>query len=252
VTLLEALLLRRATLAIVRILKRVVITLVILAALAAGGDVWLTNTAERKAGEQLQKEFDLSARPVVHIQGFPLLLRILQGKIPGVTIDGRKIEVQGLLIDRFHVEVEGLDASLSDLRGGVRNVRVGGGEASAEITQDAANAYLESQKERARVTFGDGTTRIRTRQPYGGHTYTLEATGDLEIDGQELVFTAKSVTMDGKPPPALLAARARRDASFRVKLPALPGGIRARRVVVQRGVARLEAEFGATSLKFNS
>ncbi len=251
-TILEALLLRRATLAIVRIVRRLLITLVILMLLAAGGDVWVAHTAERKAAEQIQKEFELSERPSVQINGFPFLLRVLQGTIPGVTIDGRKLEVQGLLVDHFHVEVEGLKASLADLRSGVRNVRVGGGEAFAEVSQDATNAYLEQQKERGRVTFGDGTTRIRMRQAYGARTYTIDASGKLEIDREFLVFTAENVTLDGRPPSAFLAARAKRDASFRVKLPALPGGIRARRVVVRPGLARLEAEFGATALEFRA
>lgn len=222
--------------------------LAILAALAALGNLWVANAAESKAAERIQREFDLSARPTVEIDGFPILLRIVQGRIPRVTIDGRDFAIQGLEVAHFRVSVEGLKASLSALRQGVRTVRVEGGEAFAEVTQDAVNAYLERQQERGRVTFTEGETRIRARATYGGRPHDLLASGTLEVDGEFLVFTATSVTMDGDPPPSALRDRTRRDASFRVPLPELPGGVRARRIVVRSGLARLEAAFGALTL----
>jgi hypothetical protein len=232
----------------VRIIRRLIVTLAILAGLAALGNVLIVQAAEQKAGDQIRARLHLSASPVVKIEGFPILLHVLKGNIPKVTIDGREIEVEGLHVSSFHVEVRGLRATLSELRAGIGRLHVDGGVADAVVTQDACNDYLQKKHEEGRVTFGDGVTTIMKHTTYLGRRYLVEARGNLTIEGADLVFTATRVTIDGKVPPGPLAARARRDASFKVHLPAIPGGFRPETIVVTAGRARLATAFDASTI----
>lgn len=248
--LLEALFIRRATLAAVRMVRRLLITLVVLTLLALVGNAYVGRLAERKAGEQIQAKLGLASPPTVRIDAFPILIRVLQGHIPHISVDGEGLDIEGLQVDRFHLRVSGIRASLSDLTRGVDRLRVSGGEAWAEVTQDSVNAYLARQKEKGRVQFGDGLVRVTSTASYLGVPRKLEATGTLEIQGSELVFRASEVRVDGGDPPPGFAPRARSDSSFRVDLPALPGGIHPKTVTVRTGVARFEAVVGATTLDF--
>ncbi len=246
--LLEALVLRRVTLALVRMVRRLVVFLVLLAGLGLVAGAALQPFAERKIGETIQKSLELETPPTVRLDAFPILVRAAQGRVAGLTVDGRNLVVQRLRLARYHVDVVGVAISYSALLTGNPRARVQGGEASALVTQEAVNAYLAARKETARVTFGKGTVRVRDRARYLGSVRNLEAVGRFSIDGRDLVFVADRVTIDGKPPPGALAERAKRDAGFRQPLPALFGGIRARRITVEPTGAELVAEFGATTI----
>lgn len=247
----EALLLRRVTLLVVRMIRRLLIFLGVLAALGIAGNVVAGNVAERKAAEQVKKSLKVNDTPTVRFDAFPILLRLVQGELPGATVDAHDVTVRGLAVARFHLEVEGLKVSLSDLTGGRGRLTVKGGSAYGEVTDEAANAYLARQKETARVEFVDDEVRVRSRIRYAGRDREVEGIGTLSIVGTDLVFTPQTVTVDGGPPPAPIAARARAEASFRVPIPALPGGVRPKTVTVRDGEARLDVEFDRTTLDLN-
>lgn len=237
-----------ATLVFVRMLRRLVVMLAVFAGLALLANVFIVKAAEQKAGDEIRARLRLGSTPTVKIEGFPVLLHLLQGNIPRVVVDGRDADVQGLVVSSFHVDVRGLRARLAELRAGIKKLRVESGAAEATVTQDAANEYLAKQDEEGRVAFGDRTTRIRKHATYAGRPYLVEATGTLLIDGTDLVFRATTVTIDGKVPPGPLAGQARRDASFRVHLPAIPGGFRPDTVEVSPGRVRFSAAFAATTI----
>ncbi|MCA1834073.1 MAG: DUF2993 domain-containing protein [Actinobacteria bacterium] len=231
-----------------RIIRRLVVTVVVLGVLGVLANVFIVQAAEQKAGDEIRSHLHLAKAPDVKIEGFPILLHVLQGNIPKVTIDGNQADIQGLLIANFHVELRAMRAKLAELRAGISKLRVGGGTASATVTQAAANDYLKNQKEEGRVTFGNGVTRIQKHVTYLGRSRLVAASGKLLIDGADLVFRATKVTIDGKTPPPPFADRARRDASFRVHLPAIPGGIRPQKVEVLSGLLRFTSEFDASTI----
>jgi hypothetical protein len=250
--LLEALMLRRVTLGAVRMLRRLLIALVILGGLFALGNVWMNGVAEHKAADQIRASLKLSETPRVSFDGFPILLRLLAGRIPHATVDATGVTVKGLRVARFHLQVDDLAVSLADLTAGRGRLRTSGGMATGDVTAADANAYLAKQHQGVTVAFSGSAVRVRTRARYGGTPHDVEASGVLTLEGTDLVFVPQKVTVDGGPPPDAIAARARHDAAFRVPIPALPGGVRPKRVVVRDGVARLEVDFGAITLDLNA
>lgn len=246
--LIEALVLRRVTLSLVRMIRRLIVFLAVIVGLGLVASAMVQPIAERKIGETIQRALKLDTPPTVRLDAFPILLRAAQGRVPGLTVDGRDLVVQGLRLSRYRVEMDDVAVSYGSLIAGEPRVQSAGGLATATLRQDAVNAYLASRKETARITFLDGAVRARDRARYLGRVRDLEAVGALSIVGHDLVFEAQRVTVDGKPPPRDLAERARRDAGFRQRLPAVFGGIRARRIVVEPTGARLLAEFGPSTI----
>jgi hypothetical protein len=228
--------------------RRIVVTLLVLAVLGAIGSYALGAYADRQAAKQIQASLKLSSPPRVNISAFPILWWIVKGRLPHVTIDADEVPVQGLEVATFHLALDDVQASLSQLSSGVRVVRVRGGNASASVTPDAVNAYLAARNEPERVSFPGDRVRVTRTVVYAGVRHTLAATGTLRVQGDDLVFDATTVTLDGATPPAFLAGPARRDASFSVAIPPLPGGVRPSGVVVAGGFATFRVTLGPTTL----
>ena len=239
-SLLQALVLRRATLGVVRLIRRLVILAIVLAVVAALGNVALGSFADRQAGAQIRTAMKLQTSPSVHLP-FPILWWVLKGRLPHVTVDAHDVTVQGLTVSRFHLAVDDVRASLSDLTSGRNVFDVGSGTASADVSADAVNAYLATRGVSARVAFAGGTVTVTRSVVYVGTRHSLAATGTLAVRGSNLVFTPSTITFDGARVPGSLASVVRRDVSFTVALPALPGGLRPRSIAVGDGRATLEA-----------
>src|ERR1051326_4692945 len=158
-SLLQALVLRRATLGVVRLLRRLVIVAIVLAVLAAIGNYALGSYADKQAGSQIRSAMKLSAAPTVHLP-FPILWWVLKGRLPHVTVDAADVTVQGLTVSRFHLAVDDVRASLSDLTSGRGVFDVGGGTVSANVTEDAVNAYVPAHGVSARVALKAGTVTV--------------------------------------------------------------------------------------------
>src|SRR4051794_30160482 len=97
----------------------VVLAVVVLAALFA--DTVFKNYVEGRAASELRAGLSLSDTPSVEIGGWPFSVHLLAQSFPVVDISGSDVEIDGIAVTRFQLELRDVDFSLSKLLG--RNKR---------------------------------------------------------------------------------------------------------------------------------
>src|SRR5207237_30689 len=132
-----------------RLIRWVLTPFVILGLLFVGANVFVAHLAEGKIATALQSSFHLSAKPAVKIGGFPIILNIMNGKIPRVSFDASDAAFEGLTVQQIKVSLVDVTAQGGFLRGGSIRLKVGAGTVQARATDKAVNAYLKSHGENA-------------------------------------------------------------------------------------------------------
>jgi hypothetical protein len=224
-----------------RLIRWVLTPFVILGLLFVGANVFVAHLAEGKIATALQTSFHLSAKPAVKISGFPIILNILNGKIPRVSFDASGATFEGLTVKQIKVSLVDVTAQGGFLGGGSIRLEVGAGTVQARATDGAVNAYLKAHRQNAIIAFHSGRAVVRAVRTLLGRSHVLVATGAIAREGTSLVFRPASVTVDGHAPPPGTAALARQKTTIRVQLPKLPGGITAYGVKAVEGAVGLVA-----------
>lgn len=235
------------------IVRKLVLLVVLLVAVALGASVVLESFAESQLSTGVARTLRLGSRPSVEIDAFPIILRVLQGRIPRIVIDAHNVTIQKLEVEELAIELMGVHANLDVLiRSNQFDLSVERGTGTATVSEDATNAYLKDQGETAHVTFRpDGSVFVRADRVIGGTSHRFEATGTLSVAARTLTFKPTKVTMDGGTPPPGLAAVARRETTLSVQIPKLPGNILPSKVVVSDGQVSLIAVLRDYRLNLN-
>jgi hypothetical protein len=208
-----------------RLIRWLLTPIIILALLFVGANLVVQHLAEGKIATALQSTFHLSSKPAVKISGFPIILNIVNGKIPRVSFDAAGAAFEGLRVQQIKVALVDVTADGGFLRGGSIRLTVGAGTVQARATDAAVNAYLKAHGQNATMAFHAGRVGVRVVRSFLGHTRTLVATGTVAREGTSLVFRPSSITIDGKPPPPGSEGLAKLKTTVKVQLPKLPGGI---------------------------
>ena len=233
------------------IIRKLVFLAVFLVAVFIGASILLENVTEGQLSTGIARTFDLRVRPTVQIESFPFLLRIFQGRLPRVTVESRDLTFEGLEVASLMIDMRGVRADLDVLvRSDRFDLHVEQGTGSARITEEDINAFLEDEDVDVHVTFrADQRVFVRADRTVAGRRRRFEATGSLSLNGRTLSFKPTTVRVDGQTPPASLAARARRDTTFSVEIPKLPGSIVPSEVTVTAGVMTLVADLDGYVLR---
>lgn len=223
------------------IIKRLIFMALVPIVLFFGASLVLESFAESQLSTGIGTTLGLRARPSVEIDAFPIIWRVIQGRIPRILVTSRDLVVERLEIAELSIEMRDVRANIDVLiRSNRFDLHVGEGEGTARITEDSINAALKRKGENARATFRpDGTVFVRADRVVAGRTRRFEATGRLTIGGRTLTFRPSRVTVDGGTPPAALAAQARRETTVSVVIPKLPGAILPSEVIVTEGQVAL-------------
>jgi len=234
------------------IFRRIAVLLVVLIAIFVGASAVLENFAESQLSLGLARTLSLKTRPTVEIDSFPIIWRVIQRKIPKITMTARDFELQKLEIAELLIDMRGVSANLDVLiRSDRFDLSVEQGEGSARITEDSINAFLEKEGENVHVTLKpDGDVFVRADRVVAGRKRRFEATGKLSLAGRMLTFKPSRVTVDGATPKSgPLATAARRETAFSVEIPKLPGAILPGKVIVTEGELTLVANLDGYVLK---
>ncbi|MGH2830732.1 MAG: LmeA family phospholipid-binding protein [Actinomycetota bacterium] len=229
-----------------RIARRLIVAATIGGALFLGANIVAERVAEQRIGSEARRSFGTAATPEVHIEGFPILVKILQGKIPKASLFGRNLVIEDLRIEQVRIVLEGIRARLSDITQG-KPIRVARGLATAEVTTANVNAYLRDRDREHDITLTivPGKVIARGEVPRVG---TGSAEGVPRVVGRRLTFRPDRVTVRGRPLSGGQLEQARRELSFEIDLPELPGGIRITAIQLEQGIARLIARFTDATL----
>lgn len=234
-----------------KLVRRLLISAVIVFALVLGANAVITGFAERQVGKALKTAFDLSSEPKVDLHGFPILLDVARGRLSGVTIEAEDLKIQDLRIAKLTVELDGVELVGGILSGSATRVRVKEGRALARVDQKAVNQLLRARGEDAVVRLREGSVRARSTETILGARREVVATGSISMRDGALRFDPERVTIDGEVPPEPFRSEAERRARLSVELPKLPLGLVPSRVQSIPGAARLQVTLEETELSLS-
>jgi hypothetical protein len=226
--------------------RTIFMVLAVLAVIGVGLDAGARAVAEARLASSVQSALDLPDRPDIELQGFPFLLQVARGRLEALEVELDDVDADGLNLDRVTLSFEELTFDRAVLLRGSGNVSVSSGGAQAVVTEDDLSTYLQEGGTPVRVRLDGPGIRVSTRISTGEQTTSATAVGTVRVEEGHLVFAPEDVEVEGTVgvPPAALA--------FDIVLPQLVPGIRYESVLVNDGIAAIEANLDQTELRLDA
>lgn len=212
-----------------KILRRLLITLVIIAALVALGDRVANALAERRiATEVANTAADNGAysdqRPDVTIHGWPFLTQAWSGDFEQIDITLQDVGSNGLTFPSLDLVAHDVDADWRELSDGgdavARTVDVTG-----SVSVDSIETLMAEETGFDLEINEDGTASLVGSREVMGMEVDVEATGEFAFNGNTLTFTPdtiESLTENLPPQAQPLIEQLVNEFSSTVELPTLP------------------------------
>jgi LmeA-like phospholipid-binding len=179
--------------------------------------------AEDRVAEQVAEKGGLAGTPEVDIDGFPFLTQAVGGRYEEVRISLTAEQLGQPEGTRADVVLRGVEVPLSSvLAGSVQEVPVERIDGTATLSYALLSAQLGSGTELERE--GDGLRITRTVEVLGQQV-RLTATGQVALDGNDLVVDVEEASGAGIDVPRFLLNRATDLLDLRYPVPALPFGL---------------------------
>jgi hypothetical protein len=181
----------------VKILRRVLIVLVVVAALAALGDRVANAVAEGRIADEVaataaENGAYSDQRPEVTIHGWPFATQAWSGEFEQIDISLKDVGAEGLVFPSLEMAAREVEADWRELRDG--------GDAVAGVLEVDGSIAVASIEELLAEQTGfdldiddDGNATLTTTEELGGVSVDLQATGKVEISEDELRFTPDAV-----------------------------------------------------------
>lgn len=107
-------------------MRRLVVTLLVLAGLLVVADRAALAAAESQLAAEVQREEKLAQRPTIDLIGFPFLTQAVGGKYDGGRLEVRNLRTEKLRVNRLVIDLRDVEVPLTDLvSGNVHAVPVG-------------------------------------------------------------------------------------------------------------------------------
>jgi hypothetical protein len=214
-------------------------TLIGVLVLAAAADVGLRLWTESWLAGEAQRALRLDTRPDVDLHGFPFVLEFMDGVFDRAELELEGIRQGDLVLERLTVEGRRVHFSRRAVFGdaGTGTVRAEEATGRVEVTDEAANAYLEANDVPLQVTFAGPAVRAAGTIAVAGQEVDASATAELVLEGGALVFRPEEVEVAETvevPASAL---------EFSIALPTPIDGMAYEDVTIGDGVATLSASF---------
>jgi hypothetical protein len=215
--------------------RKLLITLLVLAALLLVADRVAVRYADRAVADRMQENGRLQTRPDVAVLGFPFLTQAISGSYQRVDVHIRDLQRNGVTLSRLDVTVRGAKLPLSKV-GSATDVPVDSLQATAVVS------YLELAHDSglAGVTVRPAGDHVEVTGKVAGVSVTAKST--LALKGDRIVVTAQSISALG------VSAPTGRVLDFSVRIPALPFGLHLDSAVARADGVHLTASSGPTTL----
>lgn len=191
------------------------LTFVLLCGAAIGADAWVTAAAEDLASEEATAR--LGAPAEVSMRGWPVTVRLLQGRVPEVDLIAAGVPIDGVeqRIDRLRVTLTDARVQFRGL-GSAPELEAGAGQFHAELSEAVVGALVGLP---GAVTLGDGLGTVAA----AGQSVDVAATAEAGA----VVFRPLAPASQGLEPVEL-------------RLPDLPGAtVQIEQALIAPGVLRL-------------
>jgi hypothetical protein len=196
-----------------RAIRRIVVTLLILAGLFVAADYGARAVAQAQVAASLQSNLDLSEKPEVSLGGFPFLRHVLDGHLDEVMLVGTDLSANGQSLRQVRIALRDVRFSASDLVfGRSTTVRFRSSDGTAQMTGANVTAALKRANLDATVRFTGGVARVsvaglpevRVRVALDGSDLVLRPADlplpvDLRVDVGDLVpdIRYRDIHVDG-------------------------------------------------------
>ena len=206
-------------------MRRLLIVLVVLAALLVVADRVGVEVAENALAGQIEQQLDLDRKPDVSIRGIPFLTQAVGGKYKDIRVQLPDVDagdVQNVAID---ARLQGARVPLSGaVRGNVDQIPVDriGGTVSVPYDELAQASGISG----LRITREGDSLRLTGSVRVLGRAVDAEAVGRVEVNQGRLEINAEQAKVAGIPVPQPVLDEAARLLSFRVQPRNLPLDLR--------------------------
>lgn len=205
-------------------MRKLLLTLVVLAALLVAADRITVRVVDGVVANRMQTDGRLDTTPTVRIQGFPFLTQALAGVYDRTDVHVRDLSRNGLTVSRLDVTIDRAHVKLTQV-GNVRDIPVDGLQATAvvsyyELAHSSGIAGLTV------TPAGDG---VKVTGKVAGLQASVTST--VTLNGDRIVVSAQKGLLD-----------------FSVRVPQLPYGLKLTSAVARPDGVHLTASSGPTVL----
>ena len=206
-------------------MRRLLIVLVVLAALLVVADRVGVVVAQNRLAGQIQQQLDLDRQPDVSIRGIPFLTQAVRGTYRDIRVQLPDVDagdVQNVAID---ARLQGAHVSLSDALGG--NVdRIPVDQISGTLLIPYDELAQASGISGLKITRDGNSLRLTGSVTVLGRSIDAEAVGRVEVTDGRIAINAEQAKVAGIPVPKPVLDEAARLLSFRVQPRNLPLNLR--------------------------
>jgi hypothetical protein len=204
-------------------MRALLVVALLLVGLVLVADRVAAGFAEDRVAEQVAEKGGLAGTPEVDIDGFPFLTQAVGGRYDEVRISLTAEQLGQPEGTRADVVLHGVEVPLSSvLAGSVQEVPVERIDGTATLSYALLSAQLGSGTELERE--GDRLRITRTVEVVG-QQLRLTATGQVALEGNDLVVDVEEASGAGIDVPGFVLDRATDLLDLRYPVPALPFGL---------------------------
>jgi len=206
-------------------MRRLLIVLVVLAALLVAADRVGVVVAQNRLASEIQQQLELDAKPDVSIRGIPFLTQAIRGTYKDIRMQLPDVDagdVRDLAVD---ARLQGAHVSLSDALGG--NVdRIPVDQISGTLLIPYDQLARASGISGLTITREGDSLRLTGSVQVLGRPIKAEAVGRVEVNDGRITINAERAKVAGIPVPTAVLDEAARLLSFRVQPQNLPLNLR--------------------------
>lgn len=206
-------------------MRRLLIVLVVLAALLVAADRIGVVVAQNRLASELQQQLDLDAKPDVSIRGIPFLTQAIRGTYKDIRMQLPDVDAGDVQDLAVNARLQGAHVSLSDALGG--NVdRIPVDQISGTLLIPYDQLARASGISGLTITREGDSLRLTGSVQVLGRPVKAEAVGRVEVNDGRIAINAEQATVAGIPVPEAVLDEAARLLSFRVQPQNLPLNLR--------------------------
>lgn len=206
-------------------MRRLLIVLVVLAALLVAADRIGVVVAQNRLASEIQQQLDLDAKPDVSIRGIPFLTQAIRGTYKDIRMQLPDVDAGDVQDLSVNARLQGAHVSLSDALGG--NVdRIPVDQISGTLLIPYDQLARASGISGLTITREGDSLRLTGSVQVLGRSIKAEAVGRVEVNDGRIAINAEQAEVAGIPVPKAVLDEAARLLSFRVQPQNLPLNLR--------------------------
>lgn len=204
-------------------MKRLLLALVLLLALALVADRVGAQLAGDTVAERVQASSVLTEPPQVDIGGFPFLTQAVAGRYDRVEVSATDVPAGELRLDRLDVTLRGVHVPLSQaLSGGIERVPVDAIEARARVGYDQLSQRSGDRRLQVAPAADGERVRVTGSVEVLGRTLSVVAISSVEVVDGAIVLTAEELEVGNEAADTLFTNSLRGRLDLSIPVTALP------------------------------